>query len=729
MGLAHSNQAPTSVEQESLLGVHCDAAPISSASEGCDLAVTTVHEITTDACSSIGEVLKTYAHHLWIVVVLSILILVQIILIYEESNVNANFLSNLTYFATLTLSLSACGLVAVCVCFLWKSRIIQELTVLLKASCDGRQPDEQLMFLAKETRIWVKLGFWAGLREFADLFPWLASLSFVGHVSTMDLAALSLVEVFIYTLMDLTWWAVSMTESVLVSQAHGSRCLLTMRGWAMMSFVVITICNFALTLLCVACKETLLTFGFDAIIAERGATYARFIIPAFYAEGATICIATYLTAFQEAVLPAYIQLIAGLLHLLVTYILIFGIGSFQGMDDALKASALGWIISSSISCCLEGYAMHQLWGKELNYAEIDDPDGDIVQDQLIIFENQETGKSTEVTVKVPNMTLFTSDPHFDVRGRKSTKLHVKSPLLPKEFEYRVLDDGSNSSRLGMNFPWVCSWVLNRRRWLKYSKQALPNFATTGMQTLSMFVMSMFAAKLGPFQIAAHNSSVALFEVLYTVVQGMGEGTSIRIGFHVGKGDVYAAKVVMWISLVVSLLWGIFAAGAGYLFRYDLAGFLSNDPEVQALFVSLAPLVWGSYAVFSVGGQCLAVLDGQGRAPAQAVSFLIGSWLTSVPLFIYSSFRTDWGLRGLWAALVIGYMVTLGVAALYIQYSNWNDIIDCAKERVAGEGTQEIENKSKEENCTDSDDILPTALVAKEISKLVQSKPLLLEHNK
>jgi len=671
MGIAHSDEA--SKERQSLLDSSVRPEESSLMSD-------------PHVSYSASEILKSYAHHLWILLVLSILILFQIIFFYKDTDFNQKLLTNLTYFATLVLSFSGCGLIAVCLCYRWRKQILKRLVNLMRDVSRFGNSDQKIIILMRELKIWWRLGFWAALREFGDLFPWLASLSFVGHVSTMDLAALSLVEVFIYTLMDLTWWAVSMTESVLVSQAHGCRCLLTMRGWALMSFIVITVCNLSLTIMCLACRTMLIAFGFDALIAERGATYAMFIIPTFYAEGVTIVTATYLTAFQEASLPAYIQLISGVVHLVVTYILIFGIGEFEGMDDALKAAALGWIISSCLSCFLDASAMNQLWGKELNYiAEEHTYQGENYQNQENEISHLIPKPNASETAQNNNGNVPENVPSnrpLEILKKQPNGLPFMGSLLPQEFAMN-----EKNSTLHVSFAQTFEWVCDRNRWWKYSEQALPNFATTGMQSLSMFVMALLAAKMGRYEIAAHNSSVALFEVLYTVVQGMGEGTSIRIGYLVGKGDIQSAKVVMWISFTAGLCWGIFVAGAGYLFRYDIAAFLSNDPEVQSISVELAPLVWGSYAVFSVGGQCFSVLDGQARAPAQAVSFLVGSWLISVPLFMFSSLWMECGLEGLWYSLIIGYIGTLAVAANRIHASDWDKIVHRAKERIADEKAQ------------------------------------------
>jgi len=582
---------------------------------------------------------------------------------------------------------------------------------------DSEESDDRVT-LKEELEEWLELGLWAGLREFADLFPWLVSLSFVGHVSTIDLAALSLVEVWIYTLMDLTWWAVSMTESVLVSQAHGSRCLLSMRGWALMSLIVITISNIFLTILCFTCGETLVAFGFEKAISERGAKFAQYIIPAFYFEGVTICIATYLTAFQEASLPTYIQIVTGVLDLFLTYILIFGIAGFHGINT-MKAAALGWVVTSCLSCILEAKALHQMWGQELDDEEDDDQEDkfEIPNDFGIVEFERTTRNQSDSSLHVKPLLYLRDTSHLKHRAgglRFVCKLPPSGLLIPDTplLNYRTIQNKNSgastcqkvepkgeSETSQETFASVLSWIWNHKRWLKYSKQALPNFATTGMQSLSLFLMSMCAAKLGNMQIAAHNSSVALFEVLYTVVQGMGEGTSIRIGYHVGNGDIEAAKQVMWVSFALSLCWGLLAAASGYTFRNEIAGLMSNDPEVKLMLVSLAPLVWGSYAVFSVGGQCLAVLDGQGRASEQAFCFLVGSWLISVPLFLYCAVWTDWGLHGLWVSLILGYFTTVVVTAWYIYTSNWHEIVERSKERIALSPKPPMSHQNSRKNNT------------------------------
>jgi len=188
------------------------------------------------------------------------------------------------------------------------------------------------------------------------------------------------------------------------------------------------------------------------------------------------------------------------------------------------------------------------------------------------------------------------------------------------------------------------------------------------------------------------------QVAFTFVGGMAEGTSIRVGYHVGRGNVECAKLVTQIAFAVNLCLGIIVGLIGYYFRYELASCLSSDPEVVALSVQLAPILWGTFALFSIGDQALGVLEGQGRATAQAVAFLIGAVGVTIPLAFISYFLTDYGLLGLWYALLLGFLLSEIIAVgLVLWWSNWAKVVQDAIERIeAGNDDSSNEKDSWEQ---------------------------------
>lgn len=551
------------------------------------------------------------------------------------------------------------------------------------------------------------------------MLPWLTSLIMVGHVSTADLAALSLVEVWVYTFLEITWTGISVTLSVLVSQAHGRKSILAMRGWACMSIIVMLFCSVILALLCVFASETLYAFGFDKDISERGGVFSKYIIPALFTEGINVCLSAYLTAFQFAAVPTILQLLSSVLDVLITYVFIFGLGDFVPFIDALKGSALAWICSSSFTIVLITLYTWCIWGSELRYCTDDDnSDRNGTTTAQGHYKKLAPCETTAITITDKSnhtndktaQASITANANDDINESEST-LSPRTPLLyPDGNDFVVFSEEGNSriapvlDALGVAtepisgpadkdtgeascihlMTWISSW----KRWNAFARIAGPNFLTIGFQCFSFFVMSFLAAKLGVVQIATHNINIALFEVLFTVVQGMSEATTIRIGYHVGGRNVAAAKNTIAIAFVIGSLWGVAVGMGGYIFRHEIAFYLSSDSAVVEESVHIAPYLYGAYALLSIGNQALAILDGQGRSTQQAACFFVGTWLVGVPLFILSFTCTSYGLRGLWGSLLIGYVVSEGLAVSLVCTSDWSQIVEDANTRVEVEYTDE-----------------------------------------
>jgi len=588
-----------------------------------------------------------------------------------------------------------------------------------------------------ELRRWSSLSFLSGIGAFSDMAPWLISLIMIGHVSTVELAALGLIEVWLYSFLEVIWSGIGLTESVFVSQAHGKKNLLAMRGWAFISVIVMTFGNVIITVLCVTAAPTLKAFGLDPTLCDIGQVYAYYIIPAMFIEGFNICAATYLCSVQAPRIPTFIHLFGVFIDIPVSYFFIFGKGDKDKfISNALVGSALGWIFSAGFVMLLNIGAVAYLWGKELEYGDNDqvedDTDGDIIlrgdsktkkaaqhehlqlapalaSDGDNIPRSKSLGgggfgvgfRKNSGIQTVLSTTLAIQSAAAPGRDRTTTGGSARSRATTGESQGMYARLLSAGSRLGggddddddesddseeknadASLPSVIQWSKNRHRWRVYSCQAVPNCFTVLLQCCVFTVLSFMAANLGTVEIAAHNQNIALLEVAFTFVSGMAEGTSIRVGYHVGRGNVECAKLVTQIAFAVNATVGILVGLLGYYFRFELASCLSSDPDVVALSVQLAPILWGTFALFSIGDQALGVLEGQGRAVAQAVAFFIGAVGVTIPLAFLSFFTTDYGLVGLWYALLIGFLLSeiIGLV-LVLWYSNWEQAVQDAINRI------------------------------------------------
>lgn len=100
---------------------------------------------------------------------------------------------------------------------------------------------------------------------------------------------------------------------------------------------------------------------------------------------------------------------------------------------------------------------------------------------------------------------------------------------------------------------------------------------------------------------------------------------------------------------------------------------------------------GACPLVSLLPAALAVLTGQGRVGIIAIAFLIGAWAVSVPLAFVFVDKLDWGLLGIWRALVIGYATITVIAIGAVLRSDWPATVRAAIERSRKRAAAEKED--------------------------------------
>lgn len=511
--------------------------------------------------------------------------------------------------------------------------------------------DDTISFIwNRELQIWLKLSFYNSSRMFFDLLPWMISLSLIGHKSTESLEALSIVEMWVYTWIVISWEFIGSTLSVLVSQALGygsdghkkTKTLFSMRSWLSLSIVVMTLFNVIVTILCLLTRPVLLALGFDQNIADNGSIYAYYIIPAVFFEGINNYIVSYLSSIQLAWPSTCVCIVSVFIDFLTTYLLIYGPDAY---DVPLKSSAIGWVVPTLISLFLNSIIVWKIWGDEFYYS------------------------------------LHGSD-EAESQGIESDQLpRTEESLLEKNEDADDVDDDSEDSYHKMSFNILKNIFIDsisRKRVSVFTKLAVPNFASSCVGNLSFLCISFLCAKLGNQAAAVHNTSIALLELSFTIVRGFAESTVCRLGYHIGAGNIDGAKKVLIISVSVT---GLIASIVGYTCRYQLAQIMTNDPALIQASADLSFLLWTSYLLYSVGSCGLAALEGPGKVVENAILSVIGQWGVTVPIAFCSFFFTDWNLRGIWFAMMCGYSVTniLVLLLLYFQ-TDWDKIVEQARSR-------------------------------------------------
>lgn len=479
---------------------------------------------------------------------------------------------------------------------------------------------------------WAKLAVPSGLRSLFDLLPWLCSLAMIGRVGTRELSALSLTETWIYGWMTVSWTAIAITQSTLVSQAHGARNVRAMRTWAVFSFITSIFLACVITCAWLLAPAALDSFGFDPAMTALAQNYVVSAIPVLFFEAFNITASIYLVSMQTSMLPLAIGMSNALVDVVASYLMIFGAEpELPRLKNALQAAALGWTISSAISVAVNAAALRWAMGRELDFGEDRASDG-IIEEKKGLLDN---------------------DAMSDYAAHDA-----------------VIENGSVQELRGEGMPWRD--LLSRAKWGSFLAQLIPNVSVVAISTVQYVVISFLAAGLGPVDIATHNILICFFEIIHTATQGMAEATAVRVGSHLGAGDARAARRTAIVALVAVGSWGLCVSVIGFILHGFVAKLFSGDAAVLAAAAQLRELMWGAYALISVGDAAGGVLEGQGRSGGQMAAVFVGIGI-AMPLAFVSIHFTDLGLRGLWGSLLIGYGCIDVINIALVVSSDWEKL--------------------------------------------------------
>ena len=208
-------------------------------------------------------------------------------------------------------------------------------------------------------------------------------------------------------------------------------------------------------------------------------------------------------------------------------------------------------------------------------------------------------------------------------------------------------------------PALARRVLSLGKWI---------FIRTTALMCSFVLAGAVATRFGDASIGAHQVAFQLWVFLALVLDAIAIAGQIIVGRELGAGnreDAYSASERMiWLSVALG---GAFAvvmlALAGLLPRIFTgdAAVLDETALLWPLFALMQPL---NGAVFALDG----ILIGAGDGPFLAGS-MVAAFLACATVLV-ASLAGDWGIRGVWAALVVLIVVRLALMAARFRRGRW-----------------------------------------------------------
>jgi putative MATE family efflux protein len=177
-----------------------------------------------------------------------------------------------------------------------------------------------------------------------------------------------------------------------------------------------------------------------------------------------------------------------------------------------------------------------------------------------------------------------------------------------------------------------------------------------------------ATRFGDEAIAAHQIAYQLFLFLALVLDSIAIAGQIIVGKELGAGRAErayeAGARMIWLSVAAGGLFAIallaLASVLPRIFTSDGA-VLDETALLWPLFALMQPLAG---AVFALDGILIGASDG----PFLALS-MVGAFLACAAVLL-AALEQDWGIRGVWAALVVLIVVRLGAMLSRFRRGRW-----------------------------------------------------------
>jgi putative MATE family efflux protein len=208
-------------------------------------------------------------------------------------------------------------------------------------------------------------------------------------------------------------------------------------------------------------------------------------------------------------------------------------------------------------------------------------------------------------------------------------------------------------------PALARRVLSLGKWI---------FIRTASLMSSFVLAGAVATRFGDAAIGAHQVAFQLWIFLALVLDSIAIAGQIIVGRELGAGrrdDAYAAgERMIWLSVGLG--------GAFALAMLVLAGVVPRVFTGDAAVLDEAALLWPLFAlmqplngaVFALDGILIGAGDGPFLAGSMAAAFV------ACASVLLAALAGDWGIRGVWAALVVLILVRLTLMTSRFRRGRW-----------------------------------------------------------
>ena len=274
--------------------------------------------------------------------------------------------------------------------------------------------------------------------------------------------------------------------------------------------------------------------------------------------------------------------------------------------------------------------------------------------------------------------------------------------------------------------WDLQAALNPELNKRFLTLAAPLVIQYAMQNWAWFIIQMIMSSECEDLSSAYGVTSSFTNTAGSVSTALYTAISVRVGTNLGEGRPAAAKRVMKLGFAFGAMAGGVISLLLYLLRHELAGFFSDDVNVNKLSVSVAGRVSLYYFLNSMMWAFWAPLEGQMRTVLPSAALTVGMWAVTVPL-TYATIKLGWfgvnadsagvvsncgwgvetcslaeaQLAASWWVGNLGMLTTMGLMLWACLTSDWQKLAILAQEsaEIIEDGEGEARHTSETETAT------------------------------
>jgi putative MATE family efflux protein len=169
---------------------------------------------------------------------------------------------------------------------------------------------------------------------------------------------------------------------------------------------------------------------------------------------------------------------------------------------------------------------------------------------------------------------------------------------------------------------------------------------------SQIVTTYFITSLGAEMLSTRIYTQNIMYLIMVLAISLGRGTQIIIGRLVGAGEKEEAYRQLFRSLTLSLLLSMCLVTIIVIFRKNLLGLFTSDPNIIALGAVLLTM-----GFLLEPGRCLNIVIGEALRAAGDARFIVVTgvtviWGLCLPLTYFLGIHMGYGLVGIWVVFII-----------------------------------------------------------------------------